>query len=353
LSVSGNVTVSGANASANFSSTSSKLSFIGTGQTLTISNGATFQQVATATAGPWNSAGTLTGTYTLVVNNTPSKTTITYKSQGNYTLASLPNSQAYGHLKFTSASNSTAIITLGADLSIGGDFSIGSTTPNAMTWNLAGFKITSSGSGVFTDTSTTANHMITGTGADLFTGFASYNFMPKSGTSLVTYAGANQKVLGGAYQRLTIAGTGSLPLTGPATVKDTLTLTSGNLDNSVYQVTVSGKIVNNGGTTSRPPITTDVKELNITLPEQYSLQQNYPNPFNPSTSLTFQVPMQASVTMKVFDVLGKEVATLVNEVKPAGSYSVTWNAAGLGSGMYFCKMQSGSFTATKKMILVK
>jgi hypothetical protein len=89
------------------------------------------------------------------------------------------------------------------------------------------------------------------------------------------------------------------------------------------------------------------------VPSKYSLSETYPNPFNPSTNFTYELSKAGFVSVKVYDLLGREVATLVNEFKPAGSYPATWNAAGFGSGIYFCKMQSGSFTATKKMILMK
>jgi hypothetical protein len=89
------------------------------------------------------------------------------------------------------------------------------------------------------------------------------------------------------------------------------------------------------------------------IPVSYALNQNYPNPFNPTTNFTYQISKAGFVSVKIYDVLGREVATLVNEVKQAGTYPATWNAAGIGSGIYFCKMQSGSFTATKKMILMK
>jgi hypothetical protein len=88
-------------------------------------------------------------------------------------------------------------------------------------------------------------------------------------------------------------------------------------------------------------------------PSTFSLDQNYPNPFNPSTSFTYQVGKAGFVSVKIYDLLGREVTTLVNEFKQAGSYPATWNAASFGSGVYFYKMQSGSFTSTKKMILMK
>jgi hypothetical protein len=124
------------------------------------------------------------------------------------------------------------------------------------------------------------------------------------------------------------------------TITDTLFLKSGTLKGPyTARVTVTGS--------------TGVQENTGTTPREYSLQQNYPNPFNPSTNVTFQVAREGFVSVKIYDVLGKEVSTLVNEVKQAGTYNTTWNAAGFGSGIYFCKMQAGSFMETKKLVLMK
>ena len=92
---------------------------------------------------------------------------------------------------------------------------------------------------------------------------------------------------------------------------------------------------------------------NEEIPVNYSLSQNYPNPFNPSTSIKFQVPQSEFVRLVIYDVLGKEVATLVNEEKAAGSYEINYNASNLSSGIYFYTIKAGSFTSTKKMILMK
>jgi hypothetical protein len=89
------------------------------------------------------------------------------------------------------------------------------------------------------------------------------------------------------------------------------------------------------------------------IPVHYALTQNYPNPFNPSTEVSFDMSAAGFVSLKVYDVLGREVATLVNDVKQAGTHSVSWNARGQSSGVYFLKMQAGSFAATKQMLLVK
>ncbi len=91
----------------------------------------------------------------------------------------------------------------------------------------------------------------------------------------------------------------------------------------------------------------------ISVIEDYSLSQNYPNPFNPSTVIGYQLPVSGNVTLKVFNVLGREVTTLVNEYKEAGKHSVEFDAAGLPSGVYFYRLNADSFSETKKMILLR
>jgi hypothetical protein len=98
---------------------------------------------------------------------------------------------------------------------------------------------------------------------------------------------------------------------------------------------------------------TDVKDNISNLPESFSLSQNYPNPFNPSTTISYSLPKSGHTTLKVFNILGNEVANLVNEDKAAGQYNVKFDASNLPSGIYFYKIQSGSFVETKKMILLK
>ncbi|MEE9450093.1 MAG: T9SS type A sorting domain-containing protein, partial [Ignavibacteriaceae bacterium] len=88
-------------------------------------------------------------------------------------------------------------------------------------------------------------------------------------------------------------------------------------------------------------------------PNDYSLSQNYPNPFNPTTIISYQIPQQGYVTLKVFDVLGKEVATLVNQEKSAGNYEVSFDAYELASGVYIYRMKVNDFIEGKKMVLVK
>jgi hypothetical protein len=89
------------------------------------------------------------------------------------------------------------------------------------------------------------------------------------------------------------------------------------------------------------------------LPIEFSLAQNYPNPFNPTTVIKYQLPENGFVTLKIYDILGKEVAALVDEFKEAGSYNVEFNASSLSSGLYFYKLQTGNFVSTKKMMLTR
>jgi hypothetical protein len=101
-------------------------------------------------------------------------------------------------------------------------------------------------------------------------------------------------------------------------------------------------------------ITSVLAEGGLTdLPTHSSLGQNYPNPFNPSTIISFAIPARAQVSLKVFDITGREVSTLVSEELSAGNYSRTWNSAGLPSGAYFYRLVAGSFTETRKLVLLR
>lgn len=94
-------------------------------------------------------------------------------------------------------------------------------------------------------------------------------------------------------------------------------------------------------------------ENSLEIPTEFSLAQNYPNPFNPVTNLEFGISNLEFVSLKVYDITGKEVMTLVNETKPAGRYLVKFDGSNLGSGVYFYKITAGSFSAVKRMFLIK
>jgi hypothetical protein len=98
-----------------------------------------------------------------------------------------------------------------------------------------------------------------------------------------------------------------------------------------------------------------LKEMNVEVgtPSTYSLEQNYPNPFNPSTTIKYQLPKAGFVTLKIYDILGKEVITLVNENKVAGRHSVELNASRFSGGVYIYELKTPGFTSSKKMVLTK
>jgi len=104
------------------------------------------------------------------------------------------------------------------------------------------------------------------------------------------------------------------------------------------------KIINN---------TTPMSDINFYHLTEYYLYQNFPNPFNPTTTIIYSIPKLSFVTLRIYDVLGSEVETLINEEKAVGTYELNWNAANLPSGVYFYRLQAGSFVETKKMILLK
>ncbi len=97
----------------------------------------------------------------------------------------------------------------------------------------------------------------------------------------------------------------------------------------------------------------DVIETEVSTPLDYSLSQNYPNPFNPTTTISYSIPNDGHVTLKVYDVLGNEVASLVDEQKQTGKFDVQFNASSLSSGVYYYQLKAGEFTSTKKLVLMK
>jgi hypothetical protein len=118
-------------------------------------------------------------------------------------------------------------------------------------------------------------------------------------------------------------------------------------ENYTFTADIQGAIVN-----GRQYGTVSAQE-NELVPEFIRLFQNYPNPFNPSTRIEYQLPRKEFVTLKVYDVLGREVAVLVNEVQSPGTHSVEFSATGLASGVYFYRLESGGFVETKRLVLLR
>ena len=105
--------------------------------------------------------------------------------------------------------------------------------------------------------------------------------------------------------------------------------------------------------TMTPDNITAVNESQPNIISNFKLNQNYPNPFNPTTIISYQIPYESKVVLKVFNILGEDVATLVNEDKASGSYNVQFNAINLSSGVYFYQIKADNFVDTKKLVLLK
>ncbi|MCZ6776636.1 MAG: T9SS type A sorting domain-containing protein [Ignavibacteria bacterium] len=124
-----------------------------------------------------------------------------------------------------------------------------------------------------------------------------------------------------------------------------------NTGNSTLISTWSAVLVSFGIFGDCPP--TGVGQGSNAVPLEYELSQNYPNPFNPTTTISFSIPQSGLVSLKIYNVLGRELAELVNEVVSAGRYQYQWDAAGYSSGTYYYKIAAGEFFETKKLLLIK
>jgi hypothetical protein len=127
-----------------------------------------------------------------------------------------------------------------------------------------------------------------------------------------------------------------------------------------YDLSYTNAQLKTGGTDALPvgslqwwPNITDVKKGKPGVPSTFVLEQNYPNPFNPSTTIHYSIAKSAKVNLKIFNVLGEEVATLVNKSQTAGNYEVEFNASKLSSGVYFYQLKTDNYVETKKMMLMK
>ncbi|QQS37773.1 MAG: T9SS type A sorting domain-containing protein [Ignavibacteriales bacterium] len=135
---------------------------------------------------------------------------------------------------------------------------------------------------------------------------------------------------------------------GTTTEQSTYSFTDKNLASGIYNYRI--KQIDYDGTVSYFSLS---ETIEIGMPAVFELAQNYPNPFNPSTFISYSIPVKSNVTLKIFDVLGNEIKTLVNESKDAGNYTINFNASDLSSGVYFYTINAANYTQTKKMTLIK
>jgi len=156
-------------------------------------------------------------------------------------------------------------------------------------------------------------------------------------------------VCGNAGQILKTTDGGNNWINQPSSVTVDLNSISFQSDLIGYVVGDSGKVLKttNGG------ISINIKRINELIPDNYILEQNYPNPFNPSTNIRYEIPKTGFVKLVIFNVLGREIETLVNEKQTAGTYETTFNASQYPSGVYFYRLTTDNFSDTKKMLMIK
>ena len=205
-------------------------------------------------------------------------------------------------------------------------------------------------------------------GTDLFaaTNFGEVFLSTNEGTSWtnidqgVNNNGISSLALHGSNLYVGIAGgmTGGVMFT--ANNGKTWTVSNTGLPSTrIWSIAVSGSYLVVGtegmGVWRRPlsEMVASVQSPKTKIPSAYSLYQNYPNPFNPSTSVSFDLPTRVLVSLRIFDVEGREVATIASGEFQPGSYSIRWNAAGMSSGVYFCRLQAGPYVNTKKLVFLK
>jgi hypothetical protein len=214
-----------------------------------------------------------------------------------------------------------------------------------------------------------ANSMATGiTGDESHPGL----FFQKSGTYGFVQFGASQHRIGHAHITLTGSPDGGAVAIDEWSILANIFFSSfdpganfRSLDNSFEAKYFCNNITSGGGHSSTNKIRLEATFINQNpttgiensssqaLPKRIVLYQNYPNPFNPSTSISFSLPRKIFVSLDIFDILGRKVATIVSEQMPAGNYVQYWNASGFPSGVYFYRLKAGAYTETKKLLLLK
>jgi hypothetical protein len=255
------------------------------------------------TSGTYNNAGCFLGTNVWFSGN--GDNSINYSTNMGVNWTSQPNAQAeLGAIWFNSATNG---MIGGFTTSLG----VKLTTNSGVNWTSV------------TNPATVALIAITGSGNEYWAGSQGLNiyYTSNSGTNWTT----SYTVSAGNFNAMQKARTG----------------------NTIWGVRANGGISRYG-----TPLV-GVTPISLEIPSSYSVSQNYPNPFNPTTKINFALPKSGLVTLKVYNMLGKEVATLVNEVKNVGTYSVDFNASTLSSGIYFYKVSVNGFNEVKKMMLIK
>jgi len=121
---------------------------------------------------------------------------------------------------------------------------------------------------------------------------------------------------------------------------------------NIYLADISGNIMESGRELPGE-VYTGLVDLPVEFPKEYSIVQNYPNPFNPTTTISYVVPKMEKINIRIYDVMGRKIETLINKEQSPGKYQIQWNAIDQSSGLYFCNIKAGKFEQTIKMMLVR
>lgn len=189
-----------------------------------------------------------------------------------------------------------------------------------------------------------------------FSGY--YKFSPVGGDSLFIAAvlAGNSTAVAYAILRTNSAATSYTQFSIPFTYVSSSTPDSGGIDVAIYQA-LGSSAVHAGSTFKLDDLSfsgaTGVVNAIDQTPQSYALHQNFPNPFNPSTVISYELPVTGFVSLKVFDLLGRERATLVSADQTVGYHQVTFDASNLASGTYFYRLQTGGYVETRKLVLLK
>jgi hypothetical protein len=152
---------------------------------------------------------------------------------------------------------------------------------------------------------------------------------------------------------LSINNAAGVVLSQETTINGILHLMAGEFNNTIpFTLGPGGSISYEGGSLTVDPSSVE-ENASSEIPTEFAMYQNYPNPFNPLTTIRFDVPNPADVTLKIYDIAGREVAVLLSERRDAGTYSINWNAHGYASGVYYYRMTAGDFISVRKLVLMK
>lgn len=256
--------------------------------------------------------------------------------------------------------NSWAFATSGSNIFVGMQFSgVRLSTNQGVNWANTGLGATNvlslliSGSSIYAGTEFNGIQVSNNNGANWtmssFPAFGVYSIISQSTFLFAGSSNSGAPDNGGVYISSNGGSTWQMRNQGFGGIYSVLSLLYHN--NFMFAGTFGGGVWRRGYAEIISPV--GISNTTNVTPEKFSLEQNYPNPFNPTTRINYELPITNFVSLKVYDALGNEVKTLVNEKLNAGSYSVDFNAAALPSGIYFYKLVTEKFSETKKMMLVK